>query len=186
VAGTNDRTSASIAGSTLITDAQIAGAALKAGGGGAQLGQSSGGIFDLFGSGGTSGFGSDFSFGSFFKDGGAFGPGVQYFANGDVFDSPTAFGFGGGKMGVMGEAGPEAVLPLTRIGGKLGVQSTGGGSTYAPTININISGDATDETVEKFRYVARQELAAAMPGTIQRSVAAVRQEHTRNSNYLKR
>ncbi len=28
----------------------------------------------------------------------------------------------------MGEAGPEAVMPLTRIGGRLGVEASGGGT----------------------------------------------------------
>jgi hypothetical protein len=45
----------------------------------------------------------------------------KYFANGGVFtngvvDSPTAF-----NMGVMGEAGSEAIMPLTNVGGRLGV-----------------------------------------------------------------
>ena len=61
----------------------------------------------------------------FNANGNAFDRGVSMFASGDVFNSPTAFGFGGGRMGVMGEAGPEAVMPLTRLpGGKLGVQSS--------------------------------------------------------------
>lgn len=42
-----------------------------------------------------------------------------------------------GGMGVMGEAGPEAIMPLTRgADGKLGVQSSGGGGNV---ININTS-----------------------------------------------
>jgi hypothetical protein len=45
----------------------------------------------------------------------------KYFANGGVFtngvvDSPTAF-----NMGVMGEAGSEAIMPLTNVSGRLGV-----------------------------------------------------------------
>lgn len=48
---------------------------------------------------------------------------VNKFAMGGVFDSPTMFKYGGGfKTGVMGEAGPEAVMPLSRgSDGKLGV-----------------------------------------------------------------
>jgi phage-related minor tail protein len=50
---------------------------------------------------------------------------VPAFANGGVFtngvvSSPTLF-----NMGLMGEDGPEAVMPLTRIGGKLGVRTAG-------------------------------------------------------------
>lgn len=54
--------------------------------------------------------------------------GVQAFAMGGVVNQATPFMFGnGGRLGVMGEAGPEAILPLSRgANGKLGVQSSGG------------------------------------------------------------
>ncbi|MEM8494833.1 MAG: tape measure protein, partial [Planctomycetota bacterium] len=62
--------------------------------------------------------------------GNAFSPrGIEPFAMGGVVDTPTMFGFGRGRFGVMGEAGPEAVMPLERDGsGKLGVRASGGGS----------------------------------------------------------
>lgn len=67
--------------------------------------------------------------GLFNANGNAFATqGVQAFANGGSFTNtivaqPTPFAFGG-KLGVMGEAGPEAVLPLTRTaGGQLGVRA---------------------------------------------------------------
>lgn len=50
------------------------------------------------------------------------------FARGGVVTSPTMFGMAGGT-GLMGEAGPEAVMPLTRVGGHLGVRATGGDVT---------------------------------------------------------
>jgi hypothetical protein len=56
------------------------------------------------------------------------------FANGGVVSGPMAFSFGGGKMGIAGEAGAEAILPLTKVGGKLGVMAVGsaggGGNVY--------------------------------------------------------
>lgn len=59
-------------------------------------------------------------------NGGVFsGPGINEYS-GKVVDKPTIFPFAKGA-GLMGEAGPEAVLPLTRIGGKLGVRAQGGG-----------------------------------------------------------
>jgi TP901 family phage tail tape measure protein/lambda family phage tail tape measure protein len=72
-----------------------------------------------------------------FAKGDSFGSqGVQKFASGSafankVYDSPTMFAFaGGGALGVMGEAGPEAVMPLKRgPDGVLGVRmhsATGG------------------------------------------------------------
>ena len=71
--------------------------------------------------------------------GNAFGAsGLIPFASGGVFDSPTAFSFGAGRLGVMGEAGPEAVMPLRRgRDGRLGVAAAGGGSVVIhQTINV--------------------------------------------------
>jgi hypothetical protein len=47
-------------------------------------------------------------------------------AKGGVVKNPTGM-FGAGSMGIMGEAGPEAILPLSRVGGELGVRAVGGG-----------------------------------------------------------
>ncbi|MBW1672126.1 MAG: tape measure protein [Deltaproteobacteria bacterium] len=82
------------------------------------------------------------AFPSLFADGAVFQGGneVTAFASGGVVSSPTIFPMADG-IGLMGEAGPEAVMPLTRINGKLGVQSTGGGTT----VNVinNSGGEAT-------------------------------------------
>jgi hypothetical protein len=95
----------------------------------------------LFGTNGQGGSASDGLIGGLMKafgfaDGGAFG--VHAFANGGTFSNnlytqPTPFKFangGGFSLGVMGEAGPEAVMPLARdSSGKLGVRAQGGGGT---------------------------------------------------------
>ncbi len=58
-------------------------------------------------------------------NGGAWMRGVQMFANGGVVGSPTMFRHANG-LGVMGEAGPEAIMPLSRgSDGKLGVKGSG-------------------------------------------------------------
>lgn len=58
------------------------------------------------------------------------------FANGGIVDSPTIFPMAKG-MGLMGEAGPEAIMPLKRTStGQLGVAATGG----AITVNVPVSG----------------------------------------------
>lgn len=58
---------------------------------------------------------------------------LQAFARGGVVNRPTVFPFASG-VGLMGEAGPEAIMPLTRTpGGDLGVRAQGGGVTiFAP------------------------------------------------------
>lgn len=72
----------------------------------------------------TSGAGSLFAF----ADGGVAGR-VTPFADGGVVSSPTFFPMGG-DMGLMGEAGSEAILPLKRgADGSLGVAVGGGGGS---------------------------------------------------------
>lgn len=72
-----------------------------------------------------------------FENGAAFSSGrVQAFAKGGVVSQATSFPMRGG-MGLMGEAGPEAIMPLARgADGKLGVRGGGGG---AMNITMNIS-----------------------------------------------
>ena len=72
-----------------------------------------------------------------FANGAPFSQGkVMPFAQGGVISSATAFPMRGGT-GVMGEAGPEAIMPLARgSDGKLGVRGAGGGAT---TIVMNIT-----------------------------------------------
>lgn len=73
---------------------------------------------------------------------GAGGPGA--FAQGGIVNMPTRFMTGGG-MGLMGEAGPEAILPLRRTAsGDLGVAATGGGSTVNVNTTVNVNGDSSD------------------------------------------
>lgn len=72
-----------------------------------------------------------------FADGAPFSQGrVMPFATGGIVSGATPFGMRGG-MGVMGEAGPEAIMPLARgPDGKLGVRGAGGGGQ---TVVMNIS-----------------------------------------------
>jgi len=97
---------------------------------------------------GYSGDLSGFTPGSIQAKGGAWAGGVQMFANGGAFSNsvvskPTAFGMSGGQTGVMGEAGPEAIMPLTRTSsGKLGVMAMGGGAGATQiNVEVHIDGD---------------------------------------------
>ena len=65
------------------------------------------------------------------------------YAYGGIVNKPTLFPMANG-MGLMGEAGPEAIMPLKRgANGKLGVISNGGGS-----MNIVVNVDASGSSVE--------------------------------------
>ncbi len=73
-----------------------------------------------------------------FGKGGSFAQGrVMPFANGGVVNGPVSFPMRGGA-GLMGEAGPEAIMPLARgADGRLGVRTQGGGSPVNVTMNIS-------------------------------------------------
>ena len=72
-----------------------------------------------------------------FEKGGSFSQGrVMPFAKGGVVAQPTGFAMRGGR-GLMGEAGPEAIMPLARgPDGRLGVQASGGGRPVTVVMNI--------------------------------------------------
>lgn len=96
-------------------------------------------------------------FGSLFANakGGVYDdPSLSRYSNG-VYSSPQYFSFGGRSQfangGVFGEAGPEAIMPLTRdSNGRLGVKAEGGGSSGGVGINqsivVNTNGSATTNT----------------------------------------
>lgn len=73
-----------------------------------------------------------------FAKGGSFSQGrVMPFANGGVVTGPVTFPMRGG-MGLMGEAGPEAIMPLARgPDGKLGVRSSGGAAPVQVVMNVS-------------------------------------------------
>ena len=61
---------------------------------------------------------------------------VVPFARGGIVGGPTVFPMSGGRTGLMGEAGPEAVVPLRRgPNGSLGIESSGSRST---TVHLQV------------------------------------------------
>ena len=80
-----------------------------------------------------------------FENGAPFSQGrVMPFAKGGVLDGPTTFPMRGGT-GLMGEAGPEAIMPLARgPDGRLGVRGGGGG-------NVNVTMNISTPDVQGFQ-----------------------------------
>ncbi len=76
--------------------------------------------------------------GGAFANGASFSQGrVTAFANGGIVSGPTTFPMRGGT-GLMGEAGPEAIMPLQRgPDGKLGVRAASGGQAVNIVMNIS-------------------------------------------------
>ncbi|HED5617308.1 TPA: phage tail tape measure protein [Enterobacter cloacae] len=76
-------------------------------------------------------------------------PSLSAYSNG-VFQTPQLFAFAKGA-GIFGEAGPEAIMPLTRApDGSLGVRAVGGGGgqsvSSAPQVYITIDGNGNTQT----------------------------------------
>jgi hypothetical protein len=116
--------------------------------------------------------------GSFAANGAYFANGIAAFANGGMFtnsvvSSPTLFKFADGgamRTGVMGEAGPEAIMPLSRgSDGRLGVDANGlreamsasGGSSSTPMLNMTFE----TTSINGVEYVSREQLETAMAAT---------------------
>ncbi|EIX3164340.1 phage tail tape measure protein [Salmonella enterica] len=74
--------------------------------------------------------------------------------SGSIVNRPTFFAFARGAA-VMGEAGPEAILPLRRgANGKLGVVAAGGGmAMFAPQYHIAISNTGPELTPQVIKAV---------------------------------
>lgn len=110
-------------------------------------------LFNAVGAAGTSGGTEKFSWSSVASSIGSWFSGLSApaaaanggaFTNG-VYNSPTLFKFAkGGQFGVMGEAGPEAVMPLRRgSDGSLGVQADGVGKDVVVNVYNNSNAQAS-------------------------------------------
>jgi phage-related minor tail protein len=86
---------------------------------------------------------------------------VKPFASGGVIGAPTYFPLMQGGVGLAGEAGPEAIMPLRRgPDGRLGVAGAGGGNS----ITVNIATPDADSFRRSESYVTGQIARAVARG----------------------
>lgn len=94
--------------------------------------------------------------------------GIVPYAMGGIVTRPTLFPFANGGAigtGLMGEAGPEAIIPLSRgANGKLGI--AGGGGTTNVVVNVDASGNAQvqgrEDTANQLGRVISQAVQAEL------------------------
>lgn len=116
--------------------------------------------------------------------GGAWNSGVQFFAKGagfatnTILNTPTMFGTGNGGLGIAGEAGPEAIMPLARgADGSLGVQMVGGSSGGGTVVQVDAPmyftvEDRSAEGMQLDSAALQQNLQKQMEATAERAIAA--------------
>lgn len=110
---------------------------------------------------------------------------VQAFAQGGAFtnsivSSPTLFPMARG-MGLMGEAGPEAVMPLTRTpNGDLGVRATGG-NTYVTVINN--AADSSVRTEEQTDASGDRQIRVFVENIVEQGVSSGRFDRANSRRY---
>jgi lambda family phage tail tape measure protein len=114
--------------------------------------------------------------------GGAWSGGVQKYAKGGAFtnsilNSPTPFGMAGGKTGLAGEAGPEAIMPLARgSDGSLGVRMVGGAGAGGTVVQISAPvaltiEDRSAEGMELDTAALEQSMQQGMRSIAERAIA---------------
>jgi phage-related minor tail protein len=92
----------------------------------------------------------------------AAGGAIKPFASGGIIGTPSYFPLREGGIGLAGEAGPEAIMPLTRgADGKLGVVAAGGGRA---NITVNISTPDADSFRRSEIYLTGQIARAVARG----------------------
>ena len=92
--------------------------------------------------------------------GGVFNKGMMMaFASGGIVGGPTTFAMANNRTGLMGEAGPEAVMPLSRsASGELGVKATQPNINCNPQIKLIMVRDEREAALEAMRSPAGEKI----------------------------
>lgn len=105
---------------------------------------------------------------------------AEAYADGGVVSSPSFF-TSNGKLGVAGEAGPEAIMPLKRgANGQLGVQGGGGAKVQVNIINNSSSQITQRETKDNN---GNRMLEVLIENTVNKGLAAGKFDRSMQSSY---
>ena len=124
--------------------------------------------------------------------GNVYGDGVSAFAHGGTFtnqivSTPTLFKFArGGKMGtgLMGEAGPEAIMPLRRgSDGTLGVEASGAGANVTVLLEVNNYSSEKVETQETTDEFGQKKIMVMIGSMINQHIAGGKADKALSSRY---
>jgi len=98
------------------------------------------------------------------------GGNVVPFASGGVVGGPTTFPMRGGQTGLMGEAGPEAIMPLRRgRDGKLGVAA----QSQSTPVDVRVYVDENGNWQAAVERIADRRVQRQGPSIVRQSVQAV-------------
>lgn len=125
--------------------------------------------------------------------GGVYGDsGYEAFAKGGSFTnqivtSPTLFKFASGgnfKTGLMGEAGPEAIMPLKRASdGSLGIEASGSGTSVQVLLEINNYSSEKVETQESTDEFGQKKLMVFIGSAINSHIANGKADKALSARY---
>ena len=104
--------------------------------------------------------------------------GLTAFASGGVVSGPTVFGMSGGGAGLMGEAGPEAIVPLKRTTtGDLGVQ--------ASPVNVTVinNSSANIKTEESKGAMGEREIMIMVNSAVEEGIGRGRFDRVMSTTY---
>ena len=134
-----------------------------------------GGITGMLGAGFVEGAITENAHGNVYENGS-----VTPFANGGIVTKPTIFPMASGA-GLMGEAGPEAIMPLARTAsGDLGVRAAGG-NTYVTVINN--SENSAVRTEESTRANGEKEIMVFIENIVDQGIARGRFDKSNAKRY---
>lgn len=114
-----------------------------------------------------------------FSKGGVISGGTKAFSTGGVVENTTLFPMSKGR-GMMGEAGPEAVMPLKKMSnGRLGVESSGNTSGGTTVVQVQLSPELIGQILSEAKDQSVDIVSKASPGIVDKSVQSMMDKRRR-------